>query len=55
MIYQAFENSEAILPKCAPCVKLALQTLNIGQEVDDVHVRQVLLESNGSCKPNTQE
>ena len=37
------------LPKSAPGVKLTLQTLHVGQKMDDVHVGQVLLESDGSC------
>lgn len=42
---------EQVLPKCAPGVKLALQALNVGQEVDDIHVCKILLESNSSCIP----
>ena len=36
-------------PKGTPGIKLTLQTLNIGQKVDDVHVCVILLEGNCSC------
>lgn len=48
-----YENSvERVLPKRSPGVKLALQTLNVGQEVDYIHICKILLESDGSCIPN---
>ena len=45
---QCFQN--VCLPKGAPCVELTLQALNIGQEVNNVHVRVVLLGGKASCR-----
>ena len=41
-----------VLPKRPPGVKLALQTLNVGQEMDYIHICKILLESDSSCMPN---
>ncbi len=37
-------------PEGTPSVELALQALHIGQEVNDVKVRVVLLGGNASCR-----
>ncbi len=37
-------------PEGTPSVELALQALHIGQEVNDVKLRVVLLGGNASCR-----
>jgi hypothetical protein len=41
---------ESDSPEGTPGVELALQALHVGQEVNDVEVRVVLLGGNASCR-----